>query len=201
MTFEEARKVGPVYVVGCDPGPVCSAVVAVDLRSGEAKLAAAVYADNKDIAEGCLEDDFLPALVRDQRIFLAYESCGAQGKFVGESTFETAAMGGEIRRAFRPYVAGAYVFRPSDWRYMLCGKGNARTPEIYAEFARWFAPYGGGSDKLRGNKTNPGPLALLHQAGAGGNMEHMKDALGVALALDRVRYRSGRDPEEFRRPW
>jgi len=133
--------------------------------------------------------------------YLALEKCGAQFKCVGESVFETAAMGGEIRRAFRPFVTATYVFKSSEWRYLLCGQGNAKTPMIYAELCALFEPTGGGKEPYKGNKAQPGPLWDLHEAGRGGNMEHLKDALGCALALTRCVFRTGEGPEKYRRPW
>lgn len=185
-------------IIGSDPGPASSALVWVRMRDGRPEMAGAVYADNKDLADGDI-----PETVADCPVprYLAFEKCGAQFKCVGESVFETAAMGGEIRRAFRPIVAAAYAFKPSEWRYLLCGQGNAKTPMIYAEICALFEPTGEGSDPYKGNKARPGPLWALHEAGAGGNMEHLKDALGCALALTRSVFRTGEAPEKYRRPW
>lgn len=212
MTFEEARKAGPVYVIGCDPGPEKSAFACVKFFAGGrplTELSAAYYISNLDLSDSRASAFIMHGLLRyvpgpvlaPAPVFLSYETCGNQGRQAGAGTFETAAMGGEIRRAFRPYVAGTYAFSPSDWRYALVGRGNAKTPDIYAEFGGFFVSSVVCADPLKGTKDEPGPLRRLHEAGKGGNMEHMKDALGVALALDRVRYRSARDPEEFRRPW
>lgn len=206
-TFEQARQGGRVYVAGCDTGPSDTALVLVRLGP-EPKLLRAVYIGNGAFATTgrALPEQWRLAAGADMEtglepVFLAYEHCGCQGQVVGNDVLETAMMCGEVRRAFRGHVHGTYALRPSDWRYALCGAGNARTPQIYAEFGNWFKSDVAAADPLKGKKGAPGPLALLHEAGRGGKMEHMKDALGVALALDRVRYRSGRDPEDFRRPW
>ena len=199
MTFEAARAAGPVYVIGCDPGCEASALACVRLAGESAALISARYASNMLLGLGQTPQDLLGGPGVGEPLFFVYETCGCQGRAVGASVFETSAMGGELRRAFRPY-ASLYALTPSDWRYALCGVGNARTPAIYAEFRTWFPSTGGGADPLRGTTSAPGPLAALHAAGKGGNMEHVKDALGVALALDRVRYRRGHDPERYRRP-
>lgn len=209
MTYEEAiAKYPEVVLYGCDPGPESCAFVELVLtllkpnREERAFVRNAVYLDNKDIAEGALHDWFFnKPLVSALPRFLAYEKVGMQGKFCGESTFETATMGGEIRRAFRPHVCGTYAFRSSEWRHPLTGVGNAKTPLVYAECCSFFEPSGGGADRYKGTKAAPGPLWGLHSAGAGGNVEHLKDAMGVALGLTRVRFRSGKDPELYRRPW
>ena len=204
LTFEQARAEGPVHVIGVDTGPVNSAVVAITIAGRAAKIIKVGYWSNEDLSH----DNFLLSRVvlalpcsTTVPAFLSYEHCGCQGQSVGDEVFETAMMCGEIRRAFRPHVRGTYALRPSEWRYMLCGFGSAKAKHVYAEFPNWFEKSGGGADPLKGNKALPGPLAALHEAGKGGNVEHLKDALGVALALDRIRYRCGRDPEEYRRHW
>lgn len=206
MTYLEALAEGPVGLIGVDPGPVSSAYCALVLESGEARLVDAAYLSNQELASIEYPSRLfrLAVAVRIppcEHYFLCYETCGAQGKFVGESTFETAAVGGEIRHWFRPYVSGTYAFKPSEWRYLLCGQGNAGTPLIYAEECALFKPIGAGGDPYKGTESQPGPLRGLHEAGKGGNMPHMKDALGVALALTRAQFRTGSDPEKWRRPW
>ena len=207
LTFEESRKTHSVSVLGVDPGPVSSAFVLVGEQVGARgpalpEITGAWYVPNQESSSySWVLDEVLSRLPGTDILFLAYESVGAQGKFCGESTFETAAMGGEIRRAFRPFVAGTYKFVSSDWRHALTGAGNARTPLVYHEICKFFAPTGGGADPYKGTEKQPGPLWPLAVAGKGGNVEHLKDALGVALALSRVRFRSGKDPEEYRRPY
>lgn len=217
MSFEDSlnRWYPCVYLFGCDPGPESSAIVCLKVLSPKTEepgpsieLVSAVYASNKDLAE---DDYVLAAFPRLSESaargraasgnFFCYEKVGMQGKFCGESTFETATMGGEIRRAFRPFVEGTYAFRSSEWRHALTGVGNAKTPLVYAECCTFFQPTGKGSDPFKGKTSDPGPLWGLHAAGAGGNVEHLKDAMGVALGLLRVRFRSGRDPEIYRREW
>jgi hypothetical protein len=185
-------------IVGSDPGPTSSALVWVRMVDGRPSLRGAIYADNKDLANG----DMFEMLADDHgAAFCAYEKCGNQFKCVGEKVFETAAMGGEIRRAFRPHVQATYSFSPSEWRYLLCGQGNAKTPLIYAEICALFEPTGDGADPYKGTKVKPGPLWALHEAGKGGNVEHLKDALGCALALTRCEFRTGEGPEKYRRLW
>lgn len=207
LTFEKARESYAVSVLGVDPGPVSSALVLVrDPRAGTGpyppEIRGAWYVPNQEfgVGFGAIES-VIRSIPGTDVMFLAYESVGAQGKFCGETTFETAAMGGEIRRAFRPFVAGTYKFVSSDWRHALTGAGNARTPLVYHEICKFFAPTGGGADPYKGTEKQPGPLWPLAVAGKGGNVEHLKDALGVALALGKVRFRSGRDPEDYRRPY
>jgi len=184
-------------IFGSDPGPESSAVVGVRVFEGRPKLVWAAYTTNEYLRDPLL----INAPYEPGPRFLSYEKCGAQFKSVGESVFETAAMGGEIRRAFRPIVSATYALKPSEWRYLLCGQGNAKTPMVYAEICALFEPTGGGSDPYKGTKDKPGPLWALHEAGKGGNVEHLKDALGCALALTRCEFRTGEGPEKYRRQW
>jgi hypothetical protein len=198
MTFESALSVGAVYVIGCDPGPESSAFVAIEVSGQKTALVAAEYASNTGTCT--THEVFLGGTrVFDRPTFLAYEVVGAQGRFCGESTFETAAMGGEIRGRLRPVVDGIYRFIPSVWRHALTGQGNARAPLVYHEICKFFQPTGGGADPYKGTSKAPGSLWSFHKAGIGGKVEHLKDALGVALALGQVRFRSNQDPEQYRR--
>lgn len=203
MTVEAAMAAGPCTVVGCDPGPEFSALAVITCRGGDYEFLGAEYVNNRDLTSPsfCIHfwDRAGAGAVRP--VFFAYEKCGAQGKTPGESTFETAAMSGEIRRAFRNHVTATYAMRSSDWRHAIAGAGNAKTGLVYVEICALFPGTGGGSDPWRGVKNKPGPLWALHEAGRGGNMDHVKDALGVAMGLTRVRFRSNKDPEIYRRPW
>jgi hypothetical protein len=197
-----------VYLLGGDPGPESSGLVClrVSRAAGQdynVELVDAAYLPNRELAKETALYRFTIWLrdLDSGGSFFCYEKVGMQGKFCGESTFETATMGGEIRRAFRPFVEGTYAFRSSEWRHALTGVGNAKTPLVYAECCTFFQPTGKGSDPFKGKTSDPGPLWGLHAAGAGGNVEHLKDAMGVALGLLRVRFRSGRDPEIYRREW
>lgn len=189
----------PVMIIGVDPGPVSSAYVAVRVRPDKAVVWCA-YLPNKHCGSS-----IVPVFLRDmppapgEIRWLSYERCGAQHCYVGSSVFETSEMAGAIREAFHGHVAGVYAMRPSEWRYALCGRGNARAPEIYAQCCELFPlPTNKAADPYRGLKNDRGPFAPLYDAGAGGNVEHLKDALGAALALTRVGFRTGGDPEMYR---
>jgi len=167
-------------------------------RTGIVKAA---YVSNDVMGRPDFAEMFITAVPSPAAMFLAYEKLGNQGKTPGDATFETAAAGGEIRRAFRPYVEATYALRSSEWRHPLTGIGGAKTPLVYQEICRFFRPEGGGSDPYKGIAKKPGPLWDFHKAGAGGKVEHLKDAMGVALGLSQVRFRSGRDPEIYRLPY
>lgn len=195
------------FIIGCDPGPTHTALAVLrfmkDPHPIPLALTGAWYTPNE-----ALEADPESWPVFDGRLrsddteegwptFLALEKCGAQGKFCGESVFETAAVGGEIRRALRPYVSGIYTMVSADWRHALTGQRNAGTPMIYHEICHQFEPTGGGSDPYKGLRANPGPLWKLADAGKDSG-PHVKDAIGAAIGLTMVRSRKGKDPEAYR---
>jgi hypothetical protein len=201
-------------MIGCDPGPSYSALVGLECASKQnlAPDQGFMMPVLRVLGAGYVRNDMLaPTLFGaspEDPVFLAYEACGAQGKFVGETTFETAAMGGEIRQMYRKIAGPAYGMKSSDWRYMLSGQGNAGTPLVYASICRYFTPVAipatekkAPKNLYKGSTKYPGPLWDLHLAGEGGTVEHLKDALGVVIGLLLATYRTGRDPEEFRRPY
>lgn len=194
-----------VCIFGCDPGPEKTAIVKVNVKRHQdgtirAQVDRAKYVDN----DGFDIERYFPVCPEGRdyyKMFLAIETCGTQFKMVGASVFDTAAMGGAVRHALRPFVDGIYCLRSSEWRHALTGAGNARAPVVYDELKRFFEPTGKGSDPYKGVAAFPGPLWGLHEAGKGGNAEHLKDALGVALGLTMVNFRSGKDPEIYRKGW
>jgi len=201
FTHEYVTENNAVWVVGCDPGPINTALVCVSLKKSSVPLlVCAEYVPNKRIYDPAFK---WPTIRVPGALYFACEECGMRkGVSPGADAWETAEMVGELRRLMRSYVDGSYFFRPADWRYYLCGRGNAETAAIYGETQLLFPkPDTKASDPWKGNSKLHGPLWGLHAAGAGGNMEHMKDALGVALAMTRCEYRTGKTVEIHRRPW
>jgi len=197
---------GHVVVLGCDPGPTHSAFALLNIPFMKmpepgARVLGAWYLPNGEVWKTLpkIAHDFLLKGVRIDAF--AYESCGCQGSAPGESTFETAAMGGEARAVIRPHVHATYSFSPDRWRYALCGHGNAKDHNVAEGLRALFPATGGGADPTTGTKSRPGPLWALREAGAGGNAVHLRDAVGVAVAPLLIRFRSGIDPERFRRTW
>ena len=199
-----AEERGHVCIMGCDPGPTHCAFVlirspAMPMPKAVAAILGAWYVPNREI------NLVLSFVVREFSSMkldaFAYESCGSQGSVPGESTFETAAMGGEARSVLRSHVNATYSFSPDRWRYALCGRGNAKDKDVAEGLRALFPASGGGADPTMGTKAQPGPLWALRAAGTGGNAVHLRDAVGVALAPLLIRYRSGVDPEQFRRAW
>lgn len=202
MTVKKTMEVKATFgIIGVDPGPENTAAVRVLLVPQDGQYYVnqieAVYFPNTKMSESLYP--WLAHSINPQ--FLAVEICGTQFKTVGESVFETAAMGGAVRYYAGLSTNGTYCLRSSEWRHALTGAGNSRSPVVYEELKRFFVPSGGGSDPYKGIRAMPGPLWAFHEAGKGGNVEHLKDALGVALGLTMVEFRSGKSPELFRREW
>lgn len=189
-----------VAIMGCDPGPTHSALALITAYEGDILLlAGAWYKPNEELASIVPEFAGPHETAGDGPLKLfAYERCGLMGRFVGQSVFETAAMGGELRRAYRPLATQSFALRPSDWKLALTGVGNSKTPAVYEAICREFEPTGGGSDPYRGTKKQPGPLWGLYEAGAGGKVTHMKDALGIAISVLKMEDQTGKSIGEFR---
>ena len=166
-----AERLGYIESLGCDPGPThCAFVLArvpfMHIPLPTAEVIGAWYGPNKMIGLDLPGHVGFAGAVRNTHIF-AYESCGSQGSVPGETTFETAAMGGEVRAMMRPRVNATYMFSPDRWRYMLCGRGNANDRAIAEGLRALFPATGGGADPYTGTKAKPGPLWALRVAGAG----------------------------------
>lgn len=201
-TVKETMGAGQQFgVVGCDPGPTHSAIVLAhfvceDSRYKVTQLRCAYFANEN------VDEAVRPFIGNGSHpLFLAVEICGSQFRMVGASVFDTAAMGGVVRHACKGHVNGIYCMRSSEWRHALTGAGNSRAPMVYDEIKRFFEPNGKGSDPYKGIAAAPGPLWDLFEAGKGGNAEHLKDALGCAIGLTRVAFRTGQSPEQYRREW
>ena len=210
MTVEEAAAKGGYFLLGCDPGTTSSALCLLAAGPEGVRLVSAAYRYNADMALRGPSEWGLGVLTDlGGPLFFVYEKLGMQCKVVGEEVFETAAVSGEIRRAVRPLVHGTYALRGSEWRHALTGQGNASDSATrYAVEHEFFAPTGGGRrDPYIGTEAEPGPLWAAGAAGKkregdkNGNICHIIDSAGVALGLTLVRFRSGRDPEIYRRPW
>ena len=111
-----AERLGYIESLGCDPGPThCAFVLArvpfMHIPLPTAEVIGAWYVPNKMIGLDLPGHVGFAGAVRNTHIF-AYESCGSQGSVPGETTFETAAMGGEVRAMMRPRVNATYMFSP-----------------------------------------------------------------------------------------
>ena len=187
--MDERFRTAPVSIIGVDPGPTHCAIVKICTSPDSwFRLEYAYY-----LPIEYLETKF--NVLADSNTIFAYESCACQGNIVGASVFDTASNGGSLRcRALQQGVLrdNIYRFTPSDWRYIIAGSGSAQTSVIYAHIARRFEPKGGGFDVMRGTVAMPGPLRQIYEGINKGCAEHLKDALGVAIAVTCVETATGR---------
>lgn len=196
---------GPVVLIGCDPGPSSSAYLAlqIDPENEKARVLDARYTANGD-PDNCRMFDHVFGMFAPNIVF-AYETCSNYGRIVGASVFSTAAMGGEIRGWYRGRAA-VYGVPSPDWRRALTGFQNANDSLVRSCLEEYFHPTGGGKDRYKGVKNQPGPWAAVAEAGAkkpgepkgGSNVKHILDAMGVAIGLYKMRVTTGRDYEMFR---
>ncbi len=195
-----------LLVIGCDPGPKYSAVVSVRFEADKKCIIdKALYLSNEEWADGVSIKEFITAAYAESIAVFVYERIkSTYGASVGFSVTDTAAMTGDLRCSFRPYVEGIYAMGSSDWRHAITGRGNAPDAMTREFLASYFEPFGGGKDPYKGVTKQPGPWWPLVEAGApkakgeSGNFGHLLDAVGTAIGITRSQFMSNKDPEEFR---
>lgn len=117
--------------------------------------------------------DLLPWL-RDPswRARLAIEMVASYGMPVGREVFETCVWIGRFQQAWYEPDQVLKVYR-RDVKIHLCGKANAKDPNIRQALLDLFPRTGGGATPQIGTKGRPGPLY--------GVSTHAWAALGVAI--------------------
>lgn len=186
------------WTIGCDPGPAhCAfALVHVDEAVDFA------YAPNDALAQCRTWEDFVQCLdavavncswakVRDPAF--ALEKCGARFGMSGNALlFETCMAAGVVRAiAMRgPAPETTFAFSPSDWRYVLVGKGGAKDANV-RDVLLTLLPE---CDTLvrQCSKESKVKMSLTKPI-----TSHLRDALGVALATGFVEYRTGKPVYDF----
>lgn len=187
----EADRAGLDFVVcGCDPGPTHSAfvILRMDKSTGKISCSDALYLSNE-----CLEVTSMWSPCRDLSYWgydvFAYERVACQGRIVGKTVFDTAAMSGVIRHVFRAVfeAKNGVSFAPSMWRYIVTGVGSAKDSDTKA------ALEDAGIENLDSKIKEEMKLAkkrynLTKPCGC-----HLRDAAGVALATFMAEMRIGLD--------
>jgi hypothetical protein len=103
---------------------------------------------------------------------LAVEMVASYGMPVGREVFETVVWIGRFQQAWRDPEAVRLVYR-RDVKMHLCGKANAKDPNVRQALLDLFPRTGGGATPQIGTKAMPGPLY--------GVSTHVWPALGVAI--------------------
>lgn len=109
---------------------------------------------------------------RGRAATLAIEMVASYGMPVGREVFETCVWIGRYAQAWHDPEAVRFVFR-RDVKLHLCGKGNAKDPNVRQALLDLFPGTGGGATPQVGTKAKPGPLY--------GVSTHAWAALGVAI--------------------
>ena len=106
--------------------------------------------------------EFITDAYAESIVVFVYERIkSTYGASVGFSVTDTAAMTGDLRCSFRPYVEGIYALGSSDWRHAITGRGNAPDAMTREFLTSYFEPFGGGKDPYKGITKQPGSLGGL----------------------------------------
>lgn len=190
------------YILGCDPGPEHSAfaLVRCDDETHKPCVEAVSYVENElinlhDWSEfHTLLSEFgngYFAGITGSHVTYAFERCSVQSGGANAMVFETCMVAGEIRYIMRRNpLCSMHSFAPSDWRYILTGKGCANDANVRAVLLTLIPEcdiltrsYSNKAKKMYDLKK---PITC-----------HLRDAIGVALATGFVNYRKGLSLDQF----
>lgn len=187
-------------VLGCDPGPRCCAFALID--NGESLRDPAIvnlaYVPNKRLNGNGSDRMFLKYGMDgykhdelDTEAFV-FEKCSVQGGGANSMVFETCMMAGMLRYEMGTYVGlnSCYAFSPSDWRYVVTGKGGA-DDSMVRNFLLDILP---DSDSIVRNFSTRMKKALNLTKPI---TPHLRDAIGVALAAGMASTVKGVDLKQF----
>lgn len=190
------------FVIGCDPGPEHSAFALLEFdRLGPRTISAAYIRNDKmagfstvcDLARAldrqCGGKDFLRAVDANGTAYV-FEKCGVQAGGANAMVFETCMTAGEIRHLFLNAGVPTFAFSPSDWRYVLTGKGCANDTMVRNLLLTLLPDCDilvrSCSMKAKKELNLRKPIT-----------SHLRDAAGVALASAYLEYRKGLSLSQF----
>lgn len=190
------------YVIGCDPGPEHSAFALLDMWKRE--VIDVAYVPNVEFSKCTTFRSFTGLLTKSgatgkqfshvldewfRKSAFVFEKCGVQAGGANAMVFETCMTAGEIRH-LAGYMMNCYAFLPSDWRYILTGKGSANDT-IVRNVLLTLTP---NCDILtRSYSTKAKKMLNLKKP----ITSHLRDAVGVALASGFLDYRKGLELAQF----
>ena len=196
--FENPSK----WILGCDPGPEHSAfaLLKCDDATHKPSIEAVSYVENElinlhdwsefwTILDGFGKGSFIN--IAGAGVTYAFERCAVQAGGANAMVFETCMVAGEIRYVMRRNpMCSMHSFTPSEWRYILTGKGCANDANVRAilltlvpDCDTIFRSYSKKAKKMYELKK---PIT-----------SHLRDAVGVALATGFVNYRRGLTLDQF----
>ena len=197
--FERPSK----WILGCDPGPEHSAfaLIKCDDATHKPTVEAVCYMPNYTI--GVLSGKaFVSSLtsygsggsfepVWGCKPTYAFERCSVQAGGANAMVFETCMVAGEIRHIIRGNpTCRMHSFSPSDWRYLLTGKGCANDANVRAILLTLIPDC---DTLLRSYSKKAKKMYELKKP----ITSHLRDAVGVALATGFVNYRKGLTLDQF----
>ena len=196
--FERPSK----WILGCDPGPEHSAfaLVKCDDATRKPSVEAVSYVENELInlhdwnefwmlldrfGEGSFAD------ITGTGLTYVFERCSVQAGGANAMVFETCMVAGEIRYIIRRNkMCSMHSFSPSDWRYILTGKGCANDANVRAILLTLVPDC---DTILRSYSKKAKKMYELKKP----ITSHLRDAIGVALATGFVNYRKGLTLDQF----
>ena len=196
--FERPSK----WILGCDPGPEHSAfaLVKCDDATHKPSVEAVSYVENELInlhdwnefwmlLDGFGEGSF--ADITGTGLTYVFERCSVQAGGANAMVFETCMVAGEIRYIIRRNkMCSMHSFSPSEWRYMLTGKGCANDANVRAVLLTLVPEC---DTILRSYSKKAKKMYELKKP----ITSHLRDAVGVALATGFVNYRKGLTLDQF----
>lgn len=196
--FERPSK----WILGCDPGPEHSAfaLVKCDDATHKPSVEAVSYVENElinlhdwhefwMILDGFGEGSFVD--ITGTGLTYAFERCSVQAGGANAMVFETCMVAGEIRYVMRRNkMCSMHSFSPSDWRYLLTGKGCANDANVRAILLTLVPDC---DTLLRSYSKKAKKMYDLKKP----ITSHLRDAVGVALATGFVNYRKGLTLDQF----
>lgn len=196
--FENPSK----WILGCDPGPEHSAfaLLKCDDETHKPSIEAVSYVENElinlhdwsefwMILDGFGKGSFIN--IAGAGVTYAFERCAVQAGGANAMVFETCMVAGEIRYVMRRNpMCSMHSFTPSEWRYILTGKGCANDANVRAILLTLVPDC---DTILRGYSKKAKKMYELKKP----ITSHLRDAVGVALATGFVNYRRGLTLDQF----
>ena len=196
--FERPSK----WILGCDPGPEHSAfaLLKCDDETHKPSVEAVSYVENElinlhdwrefwMILDGFGEGSFVN--ITGTGLTYAFERCSVQAGGANAMVFETCMVAGELRYIMRRnLMCSMHSFSPSDWRYILTGKGCANDANVRAILLTLVPDC---DTILRSYSKKAKKMYELKKP----ITSHLRDAVGVALATGFVNYRRGLTLDQF----
>jgi len=159
-------------ILGLDPGPETSGVVLVTNE----------YPPR--IRYACAELEIKHIKLPNNTAYTVIEWLSSYGTIVGENTFRTALVAGQIKERSEAMGIAAYLIKRPEASHILTGQRGAKDKHTKAAIREIYQDagmaYGGGADPTKGTKKYPGPLY--------GISSHAWDALAVIIAWMRKTY-------------